>query len=48
MGKFTITIEVGGDAGRLRRAAEEIFTLIEDTGYLVAEYDVVEEDDENE
>lgn len=48
MGKFTITIEVGGDTGRLRRAAEEIFTLIEDTGYLVAEYDVVEEDDENE
>lgn len=48
MGKFTITIEVGGGAGRLRHAAEEIFTLIEDAGYLVAEYDVVEEDDENE
>lgn len=48
MGKFTVTIEVGGDAGRLRRASEEIMGLIEEAGYLVAGYDIIEEDNEDE
>lgn len=48
MGKFTITIEVGGDAGRLRRVAEEISGLIEDAGYLVSDYSIDEEEVKNE
>ena len=42
MSKFTLTIEVGGDDKRLRRAAEEVMELIEDAGYLVTDYDVLE------
>lgn len=48
MGKFTITVAVGGDAGRLRRASEEIMGLIEEAGYVVAKYDIDEEDNEDE
>lgn len=48
MGKLVITIELGGDAGRLRRASEEIKGLIDEAGYLVTGFDIIEEDNEDE